>query len=389
MNRLQQIEERLAEIRELVEAGGDVDAAALNAEISTLQEERGRIQAGVEARRALEARVAGGEFPALRSFPTGDGAAPEERSFDASSPEYRAAFFRTLSRDPQTGEMRLGELSAVEKRAWTHTTANTPNVIPAATMTRIWDLVSKRYALLKDISIDHLAGVFEFVQHTGITEGEAAVVAENAANVDMKQAFVKVQLAGKEVKAHVKLSRRMQIQSIDGFEDYLVKQMSNQMGEQMNTIVVDAIIATVVAGNKFATAAGAALADTDIKKANGALKGGVRHDVYANSQTIWNHIANVKNESGDEKFIESSIKDDPAVQGRIYGGLVKVDDTLENGVILIGDPDVIVANMNQEPEVLTNINVETFETTHGSMALFDASLGDTRGFAIITITPAA
>ena len=45
---------------------------------------------------------------------------------------------------------------------------------------------------------------------------------------------------------------------------------------------------------------------------------------YANSKTIYNGLAGIKDNNGRPLFIENTTSDDPLVRGRIYGGIVKL-----------------------------------------------------------------
>lgn len=389
MNRLQQIEARMAEIRAALDTEG-ADLDALEAEITALTEERASIEAAIEKRAALVKSVATGAMGrTIRTFVGTEPGAQE--AFDVNSPEFRSAWLKKMAHNSKTGEWRLGQLTEVEERAFTYTTATTPNAIPGAVSLGIVDMIAKQYAVLGDIVPTEFADVVEFVQTTAIVSGAAAATAQNVANAeDLQITFVKVTMTGVEIRGDVVIGAKMRIQSMDGFEAYLVGELSREMGERMNDHVVAAIEADMVAGNKVATGAGVALTAADVKSALALLKGGRGQRVaYANSHTIWNHIAGVVDSTGKEKFIESSVTDDPAVQGRIYGTVVKLDETLADNLVYIGFPATVKANTFVAPNVLSDINVKTRETTYGGYALFEAHLGDTRAFVKLTCTPAA
>lgn len=387
MNRLQQIEARLAEIRGLVDAP-DADLDALETEVTSLEEERAQLLAAAEQRSALVARVAGavGGRP-IHPVPSplsGAEGASEEREFDASSPEYRSAYLKTLAKDQKTGEMRLGELTDVEQRAFTFTTATTASVIPTQMSNKIWDMVATRYAILNHIAKSTFNNVYQFEQATAITAGDAAVTSENVANSDdMTITFNPVTLTGSEVKADVVISRKMQIQSMDGFEDYLVRKIAERIGVQLNTLVFTAIDADTTIAN---VETAGALEITDFRSALGAIRGGYDCRIYANQTTIWNEIAAVEDTNGRAYFIASEKDDDPTLQGRIYGKPVYLDDTLADDVIKIGYVDAIEANLFQDVDILSDVDVKTHGTTYGGYALFEAALGDTRSWVTISIT---
>jgi HK97 family phage major capsid protein len=280
-------------------------------------------------------------------------------------------------------------MTDVEKRAFTFTTANTPNAIPGAISLGIVDMIAKNYAILGDIDPTTFAGVVEFVQATAIVSGEADETDENTANADNLQVtFNKETMTGAEIRGSVKLSNKMRIQSMDGFEQWLVNELARELGERMNDHVFAAIDADMLVDNIEPDLT--ALTDADVRALFGSLKGGQgSRVVYANNSTIWNIIAGVQDNMGRPKFLESTVNDDPAVQGRIYGTAVKLDETLADGVIYVGYPAVVKANMFEAPNVLSDVDVETREITYGGYALFEARLGDTRAFAKATVAAAA
>ena len=380
------IEARLAEIRGLLESP-EADLDALEAEVTQLETERSAINAATEQRARLVASVVGAPASQiLRSFPAvgAEAAAAEEREYDSESPEYRTAFLKNLAHRT-TGEWRLGELSAVEQRAYTNTTTNQADVLPVTMSTRIWDLIGEKYAVINDISWATFANVYEFVQNDALADGDPDVTTENIAGEELELSFNPVTLTGKEIKATVKLSRKMQIQSMNGFEDYLVRKLADRIGIRMNKLVITAIQDDILNGNKLTPST---LDESDFRELFGGLLGASTIIVYANQSTVWNEIAGLTDEEGRRLFIESELSSDPTIQGRIYGKTVKVDNTLADGLIVAGDPAAVEANMFAALEMATAQDIlgGTFEIVHAAYTLFDAALGDTRAWGQIDIT---
>lgn len=388
MNRLQEIEARLAEIRGLA-SNPESDVDALTTETDALIAERTALIDTAERRTALVARAAEGDHRVIRMFganPGADGGHEEERTFDAGSPEYRTAFLKNLAH--VGGQWRLGEMSDAEKRAFTYLTSNTTAVLPTGIQLGIVDLIAEKYALLDDLNPSGFAGAVEFQQAGPVVSGSAAETAENVANADnLRVTFTKITMTGVEVKGSVKIGRKMQLQSIDGFETWLTNELSREMGAVMNAHAWDAVDDDMAVGNKFTPTS---LLDTDVRGMFAVMKGGQGpRVVYANNYTIWTHIAGVENGAGDPAFIASTMDSDPAVQGRIYGAFVKLDDTLDDGVIFGGYPATVKANTFEAPNVLSEVDVETREVLHAGYALFEARLGDTRAWAKVTIEEAS
>lgn len=382
--RLQEIEARFAAIRsELTDDGADIDA--LEREIQALTEERAAYVDRAEQRQALLARVET-EGRTVHWFGPGlDGSSGEKRTFDASSPEYRSAFLKTLARNRSTDEMRLGELTDIEQRAFTYMTTTTTAVLPTVMKTKIWDIIEQRYALLGHVAKSTFENIYQFDQATVIVSGDAAETEQDTANAeDLQITFVPVTLSGVEITADVVISRKMQIQSMDGFEDFLVRKISSRIGTKMNVRLFTDIVADRLEANLILTAG--ALAEADFRTALGAIKGGFDCRVYANQSTIWNDIAGVQDEDKRPYFIASTVTDDPTMQGHIFGKMVYLDDTLADDLIHVLYVDTVEANVFQDVEILSDVDVKTHGTTYGGLAIFEAALGDTRGLATIQIT---
>lgn len=381
--RLIEILNRLAEIRGLLDTP-DADIDALDAEVRSLQAEKETIEAAIEKRRALERAVAESDAPAIRTFPTPAARSAQPEAFDAASPEYRSAFLKNLVHQARN-KWELGELTDVEKRAFTYLTTNTTAVLPTGIQLGIVDMIREKYALLGDLNTTAFEGAVEFQQATAIAAGDAAETSENTANSDNLQiTFVKVEMTGVEFRASAKIGNKMRIQSIEQFEGWLIDTLSDRIGHLMNDHVFDAISTDVQDANVLTTST--TLDAQEVRQILGMLKGGQGQRVcYANAFTIWNEIAAVVDLEGREKFIESALTDDPTIQGRIYGTLVKLDETLADNVFYIGYPATIKANMFEAPNVESDRDVETRETVFGGYSLFEARLGDTRAWAKCTV----
>jgi HK97 family phage major capsid protein len=386
MRTLQEIQARRAEIRSMLEAP-DADLEALERELDELDVEERAYTEAVERRSRLEKRVVGAPASAVvRSFPTPQPGEAEER-FDASSPEYRAAFLKNLAKDRKTGAMRLGELTDVEQRAFTYLTSNTTAVLPTTMSTKIWDMVSDRCALYAHIGKSSFKSAYQFDQATAITAGDAAVTAQNTANSDdLTITFNPTTLTGVEIRADVEIGRKMQIQSMDGFEDYLVRKLSERISTKLNVQLFADLVADRLEANAIATAG--ALAKADFLSALGKLRGGIDCRVYANQTTIWTQIAAVEDLNGRAYFIPSELDSDPTLQGRIFGKKVYLDDTLADNVIHFILVDTVEANLFQDIEVLSDVDAKTHATTYGGLAIFEAAMGDTRGIVTVTVTEA-
>ena len=133
MNRIEEIEKRLSEIK--VELDGDCDVDALEKEVRDLKEERETLMDMLEKRKQLQNEVANGAGKVIKSFES----PAEEKRYNASSQEYKTAWLKSMAVDSR-GKMLFGDLTKEERAAFTFTTANTGEVVPTEIMNRIVSL---------------------------------------------------------------------------------------------------------------------------------------------------------------------------------------------------------------------------------------------------------
>lgn len=176
MNRLQEIEQRLAAIRtECMAEGADLDA--LTTEANSLVEERRALlnqqNDSAERRRALLAAIANGTAGAGNAAP---GAAPEGRhAYTNASPEYRDAFFAYISGRNMSTEQRAAfdNVNREVRAAFVGTTTTEAAAMPKQTLNEIWDLMAEQHSILNDVTILRTGVVIKVVKRTAIAQGKA------------------------------------------------------------------------------------------------------------------------------------------------------------------------------------------------------------------------
>lgn len=371
MNRIEEIETRMAEIaNELENDGADIDA--LEKEVRNLKSEKAQILDAAEKRNKLKAEVAGGNTGNVARRFASD--TKEERVYGADSKEYRNAFLKDL----------LGqEMTKEERAAFVHTTANTTAVLPTTMLNTIWDLVSQRHAIMGDVTIYRTGTILEVVKHTAIAQGAAKTVAENAANDDEQNTFVKVTLSGKDFSKHVDISYAMERMSIDALEQYLVDEISSNLGDALADDVIAQIGTDMTAGNKVNSAANDALTFKELAALFGKLKRVGAVSVYATRATIYNFLVGMVDTTGRPIFQPSA---QAGQEGVILGAQIKVEDSVADNVILIGDARRVVYNMVQDIMIESDKDIKKHVTTYSGYARGSGALIDPDSFAQLTVT---
>lgn len=374
--RVREINERLAAIDERRSAiateleSETADLDALGEEVRGLNDEYSTLQA--EKRNILLSEVSGGAGTVTRSFQS----SAQPPVYNAASPEYRSAFLKNL----------LGEdLSKEERAAFVHTTTNTGNVLPTTMLNRIWDLVSTEHSIMGDITVYRTGTILEVVKHTAIAAGAAKVVAENAANDDEQNTFVKVTLSGKDFSKHVDISYAMERMSLDALEQYLTSEIARQLGAAMAADIVSQIGTDMAAGNKKTTAKAATVTFAEVAALFGSLQRVSNVVVYGKRSTIYTYLVGMVDASGRPVFQTTAQQ---GAAGSLLGATIKVEDAVADNVLLIGDPSKVVYNMVQDIMIESDRDIKKHVTTYSGYARGQGALIDGSAFAQLTVTTA-
>ena len=362
------LEARKAAIANEIDTDG-ANLDALEAEARAINEELEK-RKNAEAKKAeLRKMVSGGNGVVTRSFEE----KKEERSYDAGSPEYRSAFLKNL-----LGE----EMSKEERAAFVQTTANTSAVLPATMLNRIWDLVSTQHSIMGDVTVYRTGTIIEVIKHTAIAAGDAKSVAENAANDDEQNTFVKVTLSGKDFSKHIDVSYAMERMSVDALESYLTNEIASRIGAAMAADVVAQIGADMVEGNKVASAKAGELSFAEMAKLFGKVERAENITVYAKRSTIYNYLVGMVDASGRPVFQPSA---QAGAAGTILGATIKVEDAVAADVLLVGDASKVVYNMVQDIMIESDRDIKKHVTTYSGYARGSGALVVPSAFAELTV----
>lgn len=411
------LEELLKELQALIDAYADgtpegvsdeqaaQDAermTQLSAEIERITGERREQRATREAaithaRAAIEQGSAASvdKVPLTRSASAMGGIARDVTDY---APAARRAWAKDLATRGGIQLVGGNDMTTQERAAWTHLTTNSESVVPVEVQNEIISLIDNSAVLFGDVPRATFKHQFELIRHTGISKGDAAKTAEGAAPTDDEQnEFDTIALVGEEIKKTVKLSRKMAVQSIDGFEQYIINEVGARVAVAANAFVHTRLASTdlgIAAANKINVAKAGTLSKADMTKAlsllktfgNPVPKGCI---IYANSDVIWNYLAMIEDANGRSYFIDEKTED-PTVQGRIFGRKVKQDDECADGVLKIGYPDLVKGNN------FDGVDVSGYVATDGSQKhcfdgylLYDCGLVVPQGFTELTIGTAA
>lgn len=383
--------ERMSQLTAEIEKRTAADAASRESRAARIAAARSAIDNGT-AHQVGSLPLSGGVNARSAVYDVTDYSAAETRGFLknlATSAGVRLVEGNDLNDVERTA------LTAMEQRAaFTVTTGNTSSVVPVELQSEIISLIDNSTALFSDVTRDTIPGQYELVRHKSITKGDAAKTAEGAAPTDEEQnVFDRITLTGDEIKKTVKLSRKMMVQSLDSFRTYINREVSARCGVAGDKIVLAKLVDSTLgmaAGNKINVAKAGTLTKADVMKALSLLKTygnpaakGVR--IYANQSTIWNQIAAIEDATKRSYFIDER-DDDPTVKGRIFGSIVKLEDNLEDGVIMLGYPDLFRSNLFDGPVVeAVTLPDGSWNTAINGYMLYDGGLAVPESFVQLTV----
>ena len=399
-SRLSQIE---AEVRGLQnDDTGMARLRELQTEVDTLEARRGELDVEV---RALETQIE--RMETIESARSGrvDLTPIEQRSNEMehmtveqvrASAEYRSAWLRSIAVDAE-GNHIFGELNEAEQRAFTFMTTNTTAVVPVETQNRIVDRLRHEAPMLDDATISAITNGFAIPVRTAIAAGDAAVVGQAAANEDEQDTFVLITMTGVDIKKHAVMTRRMQFQSIDAFEDWLVEDISKRITVAKERVIIARLDGTAPATGESVNAnvkidAGNIMSGNTVTYSDAVIRSIMAKIdepgqvvVYANRYTIFNGLAGIEDGAGHKAFIMTP-QDDPTIKGVIYGAVVKEDVNLANNVAYFGVRGAVKANNFAPLEVTPAIEPKTANRIFTGSEIFDAGLENPKAFVKATFT---
>ena len=381
MNRLQEIEQRLAAIRtECMAEGADLDA--LTTEANSLVEERRALlnqqNDSAERRRALLAAIANGTAGAGNAAP---GAAPEGRhAYTNASPEYRDAFFAYISGRNMSTEQRAAfdNVNREVRAAFVGTTTTEAAAMPKQTLNEIWDLMAEQHSILNDVTILRTGVVIKVVKRTAIAQGKGKKVNEGAANDDFKDTKVAVELTGNDFSATCTLSYAAATMSIDALEAFIVQDMADQVGNAMAADLMTTIKDAINTANKLTAASTTDFTFAELCSLFGSLKRCRRMVAYVNNATLYKQLVALVDAQGRPIFQQTA-------QGAIIGAVIHLEDEAGDGCIVVGDPSRVRYNMVQDVMVETDKDIKNHEYIYSGYARGQGALIDDQSFAMLSL----
>ena len=367
MNRLEEIEARLALIPSEIDAdGADIDALAK--ETDDLIAERQTLLNEIETRKATLAKVASLPEKELTPIVDKEIEMEEKRTFAVDSAEYRTAWLKKL----MGKELEVEERDAVTASA----------AIPTETMNMIVGKLELN-PIIKAVDVSYIPGNVTFPAEDTVNEANWVEMATAA--TDSADALKAITLGAYKLIKTVSITADVQAMAIPAFEQWLVARLANKIEK-----AVDAAILTGNGTNKATgilttlttadgTWASTGLVWKDVATIIGKLKSEYRSDAsfVMDSNLFFGSIVGMV-DNNKQPVVKLADAEGPAAY-RLVGFPVIVDDNCTSDNILFGDLKAYKFNFASAPEVKSDDSVEfrTGNRVYRAMALADGKLADT------------
>ena len=364
--RIEEILARLAAINNELETATGEALTALETEARSLTEELNGLRGEAQRRQQLRASVAAGlgNGTVIERHSEGNGAGTP--AFTLESEEYRSAFLKHL---------RGEELSANEQRAFTFLTTNTSAPLPTEMQNRIIDLIGEEHPIVADVDTLH-SGTSITVPVATTIVADAGETEEGAAANELQITFDSVDLSGDDYTANVELSYKMAAMAIPAFEAYLVGKIAERLGAKLAAGIVATIKEKMAAANKILTG----IDYTNVCAGFGALKRVSKPIVYGTRETVFNKLVGMV-DSNKRPIFQQPITAEAA--GHLLGAVIKYEDAVGAGELLIGDPKKYLQNVVAPIMIESDRDLKNHKQIISGYTCQEGTLTDDKAFALV------
>jgi HK97 family phage major capsid protein len=274
-------------------------------------------------------------------------------------------------------------------------------LIPETVVKGIWKEIGQQYPFWADVSKTYIKGNLTMIK--GTSSSDAAWYDEATSTADGTEGFAELNLTGCELSRSITVSWKLKEMTVDEFIPYIQTQLAEKMGaglgygavigkgkpgggdtfkpeprgtitalkaEESTPQIVSYSDVDVLSYDKFTTAMS--------KIKGGYLKGAA---VYADNKTIWTQIASLKDEVGRPYFVPDVTS---GGVGRIFGLIVKEDDSVTTNSILIGNAAKgYHANINKQVTLDSEDHKKERVTDYIAYGIVDGDVVTTKAFVLI------
>lgn len=373
MDRLKEIETRMAQIRSEVESTEDITKVEeLNKEVEALKEERKAIEKTKEQEqiaKELEEKSLNAKEIVKEERKM------EEKKFDLSSKEYRSAWAKKLmklSEDKFTpDELRaLGDAVTTTATTFVASSADTQGInngglfIPTSVRMDLMELMSEDSPIFRDIRKLQVSGNIDLPYL--FASDDANWYTELTDTVNEGQEYRNLQLTGWELAKDIVITWKLEEMAVESFIDFILDELNNKMGK--------AIINAVIYGDGNNKPTGVTTGLTPITTGANAIERilntykGLSKEARQGAKVYIStdvnlEIISYKDNNNNYPFLNGI----PAVKGFS----IEVDPYLTDDDIVAGNMRYYILNEVTSPRVDYEKTVKGRKAIYGGYAIYD------------------
>lgn len=372
--RIDEINQRLAEIQSEIDAANGEALTALETEVSNLTQERQRILDEIQTRQQLRNNIAAGLVPGQIIEKREEEKTMGNKTFAPDSVEYREAYLLGL----QGRELNAEQRAAI----------SASGVIPTQTMNQIVSYLEDS-PILSRIDMTYIPGNVTFPVEGN--NADASWVAIGTASTDSADTITTISLAAYKLIKTVEITADIEAMAIDAFETWLVRALGVKIEKALDAAVftgsgtnqATGICTTISSPTGTFTKAKAKYSDL-INIIAALPSAPARNAVFAMPRKLFfTDVLGIEDQSGQpvcHTDVESPAK------YNILGYPVILDDNVPADTILFGDFKMYKLNIAKAPQVTSDDSVafRTGSRVYRAMALADGKLAVTKAFVKFT-----
>lgn len=274
--------------------------------------------------------------------------------------------------------------------AGTTTSTNNGAVIPTAMMQDIIKKMAEAHPVLNDIQTFDIKGLVSFPTEGENIHDEQDFYDETTETKDDEIKTAEISLTGYDLSRGVPVSWRLKKMSIDAFVTYVIDKIAEKLGNALAYAVINGKgvatdsdnwksqplgVVTALSSEKdtpriltYTTSSTSKDLEAKIRGMLAKVKGGYNPCFYANNTTIWEVLAGIKDDNGRAYFVP-----DPTSGGvgRMFGRVVKEEDAVADGAVLLGGFSKYVVNFNERISILSQDYNKKRQTYYSGYGLVD------------------
>lgn len=315
--------------------------------------------------------------------------------------KYKNAWAKDMLRKPlSTEEQEVFNKINMEYKDEVQTTESNTILIPKTVAAGIWKEIGDMYPLFGDTSPTFVKGDLTIIAEEDGGDDAEWYDEETEVKEDGYK-LKEITLKGCDLSKDITVSWKLRKMSIDEFIPYITTLLAEKMGAALAKAIINGKgkpgesdsfkpqplgIKTVLSKEINKTQIieyTDKIAYTDITKLMSVLKKWSNGAcIYANSTTIWTQLAEILDTTGKPIFIPDTVNSDGV--GRLFGRVVKMDDSMVDGEIIAGNITKGYAiNINEDVTLYTEEHVKSRKTDYLTYSLVDGNVISSKAFGMI------